>query len=348
VIFDGHNDILLRYLREPGYDFLQRADGGHLDFERAREGGFAGGIFAAFVPNPVPFTAFEQYRTEDGYDFPLPDPIDIAYAQQTAHQMFRHLFDIEARSDGQFKIVRDGDELQACFDNGVMAAVMHVEGVEMFDTDLNALEVYYRAGLRSLGIVWSRGNAFAEGVPFRFPASPDTGPGLTDAGVALVKACNRLGIMIDLSHINERGFWDVAKHSDAPLVASHSNVHALCPITRNLTDKQLDAVKETGGLVGLNYATSFLREDGKNNVDTPLSVMVRHVEYMVERMGIDHVGLGSDFDGATISAELGDTSGLPRLMDALRGRFDESEVEKIAYKNWLRVLKATWRSGDCV
>ena len=106
--------------------------------------------------------------------------------------------------------------------------------------------------------------------------------------------------MIDLSHLNEQGFWDVAKLSDAPLVATHSNAHALCASSRNLTDKQLDAIKESDGMVGLNFAVGFLREDGDNDADTPIEVMVQHIDYLAERVGIDRVGFGSDFDGAKI------------------------------------------------
>lgn len=149
--------------------------------------------------------------------------------------------------------------------------------------------------------------------------------------------------MIDLSHLNEAGFWDVAQLSNAPLVATHSNAHALCATTRNLTDKQLDAIKESDGMVGLNFAVSFLREDGRNDADTPLETMVRHVDYLVNRIGIDRVGLGSDFDGATIPQAIGDVSGLPKLLIALREHgFNDAELTKLAHTNWVRVLRQTW------
>ena len=160
-------------------------------------------------------------------------------------------------------------------------------------------------------------------MPFAFPHSPDTGPGLTDAGKQLVRACNRLGIMIDLSHLNEQGFWDVAKLSDAPLVATHSNAHALCASSRNLTDKQLDAIKESDGMVGLNFAVGFLREDGANDADTPIDVMVRQIDYLAERVGIDRVGFGSDFDGAKMPRELGDVAG-------------HAQADRGAARAWLR------------
>jgi membrane dipeptidase len=196
-----------------------------------------------------------------------------------------------------------------------------------------------------LGIVWSRPNAFGHGVPFNFPASPDTGPGLTEAGRTLVKTCNQLGILVDLSHLNERGFWDVAGLSDAPLAATHSGVHALSASPRNLTDRQLDAIGETGGIVGVNFHIGFLRADGRSDVETSLSEIVRHAAYVADRIGMEHVGLGSDFDGATMPHDLKDVAGLPKLLQALRNHgFGDGDVEQIAYKNWLRVLRKTWRS----
>jgi membrane dipeptidase len=276
---------------------------------------------------------------------PLPPPLDLAYAQRTAIAMAAGLFRLEAESRGQVKVVRTADELAGCLRDGVLAAILHFEGAEAIDPELNALEVFYQAGLRSVGPVWSRPTAFGHGVPFKFPASPDTGPGLTEAGRALVRACNRLGIMIDLSHLNEQGFWDVARLSDAPLVATHANAHALCRSTRNLTDKQLDAIKESDGMVGLNFHVGFLRADGADNADTPLDVLVRHIDYLVERLGIDRVGLGSDFDGATMPLAIGDVAGLPNLIAALRAHgYDDAALRKIANENWVRVLRKTWRS----
>jgi membrane dipeptidase len=259
--------------------------------------------------------------------------------------MAASLFRIEAASDGQVKVVRTHGELAACLRDGVLAAILHFEGAEPIDPELDALEIFYQAGLRSLGLVWSRPTAFAHGVPFKFPGSPDTGPGLTEAGRALVRACNRLGIMIDLSHLNEQGFWDVAALSDAPLVATHSNAHALCRSTRNLTDKQLDAIKESDGMVGLNFHVGFLREDGGRDANTPLEVMVRQLDYLVGRLGIDRVGLGSDFDGAKMPQELGDAAGLPKLVAALRAAgYDDAALRKIGHENWLRVLGKTWQA----
>jgi membrane dipeptidase len=349
-IFIGHNDTLLNlYLPErgEGRTFFTRSDKGHIDLPRAREGGMGGSFFAIFVPpDPLtqPLSRAEPTMTSTGYEMPLASAIDQSYAQRTTIAMTANLFRLEAESDGQVKVVRTVDELITCLRKGVLAAILHFEGAEAIDPGLDALEVFYQAGLRSLGIVWSRPNAFAHGVPFGFPRSSDTGPGLTDAGRELVRACNRLGIMLDLSHLNEQGFWDVAELSDAPLVATHSNAHTLCPTTRNLTDKQLDAIKGSEGIVGLNFAVTDLREDGWNNSDTPLDVMVRHIDYLVENLGIDCVGLGTDFDGATIPQEIGDVTGLPKLITALREHgYDDTSLRKLAYENWVRVLGKTWK-----
>ena len=197
--------------------------------------------------------------------------------------------------------------------------------------------------MRSLGPVWSRNNAFGYGVPFAYPAHPDAGPGLTDAGKALVSECNRLGILIDLSHITEKGFWDVVELSDQPPVASHSNAHALTPVARNLTDKQLDAIKERKGLAGLNFAVTMLRSDGREMGETPLDNMVRHIDYMVERAGIDCVAIGSDFDGAMVPREIGSAAGLQNLVEALRtAGYGDEDLAKLCRENWLRVLGQAW------
>jgi membrane dipeptidase len=220
---------------------------------------------------------------------------------------------------------------------------MHIEGAEAIDPSFYALEALHHTGLRSLGLVWSRTNAYGHGVPFKYGVTPDTGPGLTDLGKELVRACNRLRIMVDLSHLNEKGFWDVAGVSDAPLVATHSNAHAVAPATRNLTDRQLDAIRESDGMVGVNFAVYFLTEDGSRDPDTPLTAIVRHFQYLADRVGIDHVGFGSDFDGASVPNELKDVAGLPRLVDALRqAGFDDDALRKLTHANWIRVLRRTW------
>ena len=345
----GHHDTLLSlYLPERGCgrDFFVRSEIGHLDLPRAQEGDVAGGFFAIFVPRDPsqPGEDFELLPAEVGYRVRMADPLEHTYALRTAMAMVALLFRLEDQSQGQLKVVHTVAELEQCLQTGIHAAILHFEGAEAIDPDLNSLEVFYRAGLRSLGPVWSRPTIFAHGVHFAHPASPDTGPGLTDLGKELVRACNRLGIMIDLSHLNEKGFWDVAALSEAPLVATHSNVHELCRSTRNLTDKQLDAIKEAGGLVGINFAVSDLWENASRDANMPLEILARHLDYLVQRLSIDGVALGTDFDGTTVPAEIGDASGMPKLLDFLRAHgYDDAALRKLAHENWLRVLAKTWK-----
>jgi membrane dipeptidase len=349
AVFDGHNDTLLSLhlpQKGEGRTFFERSAFGHVDLPRAREGNFGGGFFACFAP-PDPDGGWDMDSSltvkEDGYEVADAPALGPGYARRITDEMVALLFRIEAESGDELKVVRTAHEVEGCLRSGVLAAILHFEGAENLGPNPAALEEFYGRGLRSLGLVWSRPNAYGSGVPFRFPSSPDTGPGLTEAGRGLVRECNRLGVMIDLSHLNEKGFWDVAALSDAPLVATHSNVHALCPTARNLTDRQLDAIRDSDGMVGVNFAVAFLREDGHEEADTPLETVVRHVDYLVERVGIDGVGFGSDFDGAKVPGKIGDASGLPRLLAALRDHgYDDTGLRKLAHANWMRVLRETW------
>ena len=349
-VFDGHNDTLLNLHlpdRGEGRSFFERSDLGHIDLVRAREGGFGGGFFACYTPNPEDDGWNEESAltvTENGYEVSGAPPLDPEYARGFADGLVKNLLQLEGESGGALRVVMTAGELEGCLRDGIVAAVLHFEGAENLGPAPGALENYYEAGLRSLGLVWSRPNAYAEGVPFAFPSSPDTGPGLTSAGRELVRECNRLGVLVDLSHLNEKGFWGVAEITDAPLVATHSNAHTLCPASRNLTDRQLDAIRDSDGMVGVNFAVAFLREDGGESEDTPLETVVRHTDYLVERVGIDRVGFGSDFDGAKVPGGMRDVAGLPRLLAALRDAgYDDASLRKLAHENWVRVLRSTWR-----
>lgn len=348
AVFDGHNDVLFRLWQnaakgaDPVAEFIEGTHQGHIDMPRAAKGGLAGGLCAIYITSA---SMPDEVRDANGhYAIPLCKPLERAPSLEIALDMASIAFRVERA--GGWKICRSSQDIEAAEAEGKFAAVLHMEGCEPIDADLAALDVFHAAGLRSLGPVWSRNTVFGHGVPFAFPSSPDTGPGLTEAGRRLVKECNRIGIAIDLAHITEKGFWDVAKLSDKPLIVSHSNVHALTPISRNLTDKQFDAVKESKGVVGLNFAVTMLREDGAKSADTPLTDMIRHIDYMVERMGIDCVALGSDFDGATIPAEIGDAAGLQKLVAALSGAgYGDADLKKICRDNWLRVLRSAWHEA---
>lgn len=346
--FDGHNDFLLRLQQEPHRrDELWLGDTGtgHLDLARMKQAGFAGGLFAIYVPSPSLGLEYMAMMKQAPFEVPLPAPVSLELAQPVALAMAGHLHWMERAAPNDFKVCRTAAETRATFGSGRIAAVMHMEGAEAIGADLDALYLFHDMGLRSLGPVWSRPTIFGHGVPFKFPATPDTGPGLTDAGKALVRLCNELGIMVDLSHMNEAGFNDVARLSDAPLVATHSNVHALSNSARNLTDRQLDMIRESKGMVGLNFAVGFLRADGMGTPDVPLETMVRHVDYLIERLGEDHVGLGSDFDGCTVPNPIKDVTGVPALFEALATHgYDAPLLEKLAHRNWLDCLARTLKA----
>jgi membrane dipeptidase len=338
AVFDGHNDALTRADHEL---IVTSRPEGHLDLPRLRAGGVRGGIFAVCAPSAD--AAWKAVERDDGVlEIELAKQVPHADAAAFAARAAGRLVRLER--DGVLRIARSVADLDAAReDDGPPVAVLHLEGAEAIDPGLESLELWYAAGLRSLGPVWSRPTDFGHGVPFISPSSPDTGPGLTTAGQALVARCAELGILVDLSHLNEAGFWDVARAGVGPLVASHSAAHALCQTSRNLTDRQLDAVGASGGLVGIVYACRFLRADFADDPDTPLELIARHAAYVADRIGVAHVGLGSDFDGATIPAALGDVAGVPLVLDALAEvGFSEPEIAAIAWENWRRVLGAWW------
>ena len=333
--FDGHNDVLSRLHGAPGDPVRRFVDGdgeGHVDLPRAEAGGLAGGCFAVFPCSP--FRGAEDPQTAD-YRAPVARERALAEVLGQAALLLR----IERASGGRLRLARAAPDL----DGPGVAAVLHLEGAEPIDPGLEALDVLHAAGLRSLGLVWSRPNAFATGVSFAFPGTPDEGPGLSERGRALVRACAERGIVLDLSHLNERGFWDVAALEHGALVASHSGAHALCPSPRNLTDEQLRAIAASGGLVGINFHVGFVRADGAEDPDTPLGAIAAHAAHVAEIAGVEAVALGSDFDGATMPQALPDVAALPRLHAALaEAGFARAELELIARGNWRRVLERTW------
>jgi membrane dipeptidase len=360
-IVDGHNDALLRAWRS-GESLRDRSEDGHLDLVRMREGGIAVGFFAIFVPenDAEGDPRKDVVETEDGWEVPFPEPLEAGRSGSIA-------LEIAAIAERDLDLVRTVADLERCIAGGEPGpeapqasipgarsgsmpwpgisspgAILHLEGAEPLDPSLRDLDAWIERGVRSIGIVWSRPNAFGQGVPFRFPGASDEGPGLTDAGLELVRACNERGVLVDLAHLNERGFFDVAALSDAPLVVTHAGAHAIAPQPRNLTDAQLDAIGDSGGLVGICFDVVMTRSDGDLIVDTPLDVIAEHIDYVAERIGIDHVALGSDFDGCFPPAAIGDSSRTQELLGVLG--WDDDELVRLAHGNWVRVLRATWAS----
>lgn len=343
--FDGHNDALLRlYKDESGAavtDFINGSQKGHIDLPRAREGGFVGGLFALFSPpkgKPPNFSA-----AGGPLNIPLPPMLPAEEAATSVLGEVATLLRVIEAADGAVTLCTDTAAIRAAIARQSLAVVLHIEGAEAIGPDLHMLDVLHAVGLRSVGPLWSRPNIFGHGVPMSFPGSPDIGDGLTDAGKRLVRECNRRKIMLDVSHLNEKGFWDIVALSEAPVIATHSNVHAIAASPRNLTAKQLDAIRDSDGLVGVTFATSYLRTDGAMSPDTAMDLLVRHIDGLIERLGEDRVGIGSDFDGAAIPAAIGSVAGSQKLFEALRTHgYDDALLRKIGAENWLAVLERTW------
>ena len=344
-VFDGHNDFLQRMVDAgAGRDRLwSKGDGtGHLDLPRMQAGGVAGGFFAIWTPSPdsEDDAAAAVMKANPPFALPLPDEVSNADSLPRALAQAGQLMAMERT--GTLKICRSAADIRAAMAEGKIAAILHIEGAEPI-ADMDALHLWHAMGLRSLGPVWSRPTRYAHGVPFAFPGSPDTGLGLTDAGKQLVRECNSLRIMLDLSHLNEKGFDDIAALSDAPLVASHSCAHAVAPSTRNLTDRQLQVIADSKGLVGLNYAVGFLHPQGLRDPMHGFDIVLRHLDHLLSFLGEDGVALGSDFDGAQMPEDLSDASKQQNLIQAMLDHgYGQELVEKIAYRNWIGVLERTW------
>ena len=331
-IFDGHNDSIPRFFYEHDErkSFFDLHSTGHIDFPRLQQANFIGGLFAIFVPSADENNKKRKKKT------PAP-ALDPVYAYEHTCRMMT-LIEKICEHEQVFRIEKAVD-LQKCYTTNTLGIVVHFEGAEAI-IDFDKLEFFYEKGLRSLGLVWSRPNQYAVGVPFTFPHTPDIGPGLTDKGKELVKRCDKLGLVIDVSHLNQKGFWDVAKISQRPLVATHSNVHNICPSPRNLLDDQIKAIADSGGVIGINLGVPFIRKDGKFNRDTKLQEIVAHFDYIVTKVGVDHVAFGSDLDGMYMATDIKDVTGMPKIIAALRMQgYSEENLNKIAYGNWFRVLE---------
>lgn len=228
--------------------------------------------------------------------------------------------------------------------NGKISAILTMEDSAPVGTSLERLQEFYDDGVRMICLLWNYPNTvgypnfgryFENGEPDRL--TPDTVNGLTEFGREAVREMNRLGIVIDVSHLSDVGFYDVISLSEKPIVASHSNARALCEVSRNMTDDMLYKLAENGGITGMNYAAGFL--DRQNGCRT-LPMVTEHVKYIKKKIGIEHIALGSDFDGIDPNIELKDASMMPALIDALSSAgLTDDEIDKITYQNALRVFR---------
>ncbi|WP_246455698.1 dipeptidase [Sulfitobacter aestuariivivens] len=335
-VFDGHNDALGRLWcgsDDPVRDFAQPV--GHINMPHAAAGGFGGGFFALYSPGkraPFDLSIFE------GGDLELPMPTALPERQALVAAIGQAGIAAQLQSAGYIDICTDAQTLGRSFVSDRLTCVLHLEGADCIGSDLLALDALFAMGLRSLGPVWSRHTIFGQGVPFENNTDGDTGAGLTADGKRLIARCAELGVMIDTSHLTMKGFWDVGE-AGLPLVATHSNAWELARNARNLTDAQLRAIGETKGMAGLNFATLFLSDDGWRTGKAGLEDCLRQLDHMLEMAGEDHVGLGSDFDGAPMPEGIDHAGDLPNLVEAMRQHgYGEALITKICNENWLAFL----------
>jgi len=311
IVFDGHCDTLLAVLtgkRRLG----ERSNEGHLDLPRMREGGVTAQIFAICTCSG---------RLPGG---PL---------KQALRMLDAFYRELEANPHSLI-LATSAADVERAKEEGKVAAILGLEGAEPLEGDLGVLRMLHRLGVRVVGLTWNRRNQAADGVN-----EARTGGGLTNFGVELVREMNRLGMVIDVAHLAPAGVRDVLELSEAPVIASHANAHALCPHRRNLTDEQLEAIAARGGVVGVTFVPGFVAE---NKQEASLGRLLDHIDHIAKVAGIDHVGLGSDFDGFTDRpmAGLEDVTGLPNITAGLLERgYSPDEVKKLLGGNFLRVFR---------
>jgi len=309
-VFDAHCDTICRMINE-GYSLEKSNKTGHLDIFRMQEGGIDIQIFAVFI--------------EDIYK---PDR-----SLRRALQLINSFEQEVKKNHSYISLARNFSQLQEIKSSGKIAAVLSIEGGEVLEGELGILNILYQLGVRLLTLTWNQRNQIADGIE-----EARTGSGLTNFGLQVIKEMNRLGMIIDVSHLSEKGFWEVVEQSQAPIVASHSNCYSLCSHPRNLKDEQLKAIADKRGVIGITFVPRFLTEKkGKVTIEE----IIKHIDYLVEKIGIDYVGLGSDFDGISeVITELSDVSRLPVFTRGLLARgYSKKAVKKILGGNLLRVLK---------
>ena len=317
---DLHCDTLsaLRRDRKEGGSKTLAANDGHIDLSKLEKGDYMLQCFAAFV-----FLKGE----EDPFQAAL-EQIDVFY-------------DAMERYPDRIAQVKTWADLERNRAQGKLSALLTLEEGGMCRGDLTRLRTLHRLGARIMTLTWNFANELAW--PNRFnmdngTAVPETEHGLTERGREFVAEMERLGVIVDVSHLGDAGFWELNKIATRPFIASYSNARAVCPHVRNLTDEMLRALADRGGITGINFCGDFL--DPGEKPYSSVHWMGEHIEHIRQVAGIDAIALGSDFDGIEPDVEMGNCSGMPMLADELHRRgYSDDEIEKIFHGNALRILK---------
>jgi membrane dipeptidase len=307
-IADGHCDSLGDFTE--GKRDLRGTDGfGHWDLKKAREANIGMQFFTAYIE--------EEFKP--------------FLAGQRGLQHLEAALRFSDENEEAVFIVKSREDLSGLGKTRRVGLLINVEGGEILGESLFMLSLIFRLGVRSIGLTWNQRNAIADGV-----GEKGSKGGLTQFGSKVIEKMNDLGMIIDVSHINEAGFWDVISSSRTPVIASHSCAYRLCSHPRNLKDEQLRALAENKGLVGINFCPDFLRASGRATIDD----VVNHIRYIAETAGVETVAFGSDFDGIPVTPEgLEDASRYPLLVEKLfAAGFHEKEIIKMCHGNFVRVL----------
>ena len=316
-IIDMHCDTLLRCLRG---ESLAAMDGSHIDLEKLRTGGSLVQCLALFI-------------TTNG------DQAHYGLGNKTPYEVYRAMLEVfqtqMKENRERIEQVFTSSQIEAGIGKDKLMALLTVEDAAPLEGKYERIDEFFNDGVRIMSLTWNYENCLA----WPNDANPilNNTRGLKPFGYCAVERMNELGMLIDVSHLSDRGFWDVASASKKPFVASHSCARRLCSHQRNLTDDQLRALAECGGIVGINFCGEFL-ENG-NRVSSSIESVLRHMQYIKNIAGADTLAWGSDYDGIGEKLEWKDFTGMPVLTDAMSACFTDDEIEKICYKNFIRVLK---------
>ncbi len=315
-IVDLHCDTILECVTN-GADL--RSGSGHISLDKLAAGGSLAQCFAIFIPTG---RSAEYHRTTQWsyYEY-----------YQKAREFFQKAMQEHGDVIRQARTVADVEKNKA---DGKLSAILTVEDCIFVDGKMERVAEMKEDGVRMASLIWNNENCM--GYPNR-PDFTEHMMGLKPFGYDAVAHMNEFGIIVDVSHLNEGGFWGVAKTSKKPFAASHSCARALCDHPRNLTDGQLKALGEAGGVVGVNFYDAFL--DAADTGYTSIDLILKHLLYMKDKAGVEALAFGSDFDGIESTLEFGDFAGFPRIVDAMEGKFTDDEIDKICHGNFLRVMK---------
>lgn len=351
IVVDGHNDVIITSVL-PGLDISQRLTVNHTDIPRLIEGGIDVQVFAVWS---------DDKKWKSGAFNHANDQIDA-------------LEKVLNRNPDKIELAKNSDDIERITKNEKVAALIGIEGGNMIEANIDYLEALYHRGARYMTLTWNYNLSWASAAAQEFKTTSQDGKGLSSLGKDIVRKMNKLGMMVDLSHVGEKTFYDVLDVATKPVLVSHSNAYKLTPHFRNLKDAQLEALKKNGGVVGVNFYSGFLDKnyekrvkklykkqfglqgdytlsasdqygilsvENKHIADVPLSLLLDHIDYLVQKIGIDHVAIGSDYDGIESAPRgLEDVSKLPNLTKALLKRgYNQSDLEKLMGLNFLRILK---------